>query len=327
MQSLTAGMAPARTQAAAMRVNALVQIAHEMSRGRSGPERTDNDLRVTLGTVRDGAYQRALSFANGDYTLAYEVARGDVDLGSINPSAYLTMAYRGTGPYRGPLPLRAIAVMPTWDRMFFAVAPSTGLTSLPDIAARKYPLHLSIRRSQAHGTRFLIDELFALHGFSLEELEAWGGRLHYVDAPNDPVRLDAIREGSVDAVFDEGVKGWGYVALDHGMKLLDLDPRSREHLAMLGWPMGPVRAYFPALQEDITAISFGGWPLFTRASLPDEVAYRMCQALESAGERIIWDQDTPVGLADVAENTDAAPRDVPLHPGAERYYKEHGCLQ
>ena len=42
-------------------------------------------------------------------------------------------------------------------------------------------------------------------------------------------------------------------------------------------------------------------------------------------ERIAFDTDDPVQLSDLSEGTDAAPRDVPLHPGAERYYREHGC--
>lgn len=328
MQSLTSGNGETRGQAGAMRMNAIVQIAAGMSHDRTDEGRALASLRVTLGKLRDGAYQQGLAFAAGDFGLAQTVANGDVDLGALNPSAYLTMAYRGTGPYPEPLPLRAIAVMPTWDRMFLAVLENTGLTSLADIAARKYPLRLSLRRSPGHGTRFLIDDLLALHGFSLRDLESWGGTFHWVDGPNEQSRMDGIRSGAFDAVFDEGVKGWGYVALQHGMEALDLDGKSRARLEALGWPLGPVRRYFPTLQNEITAVSFGGWPLFTREDLPEEIAYAMCQALEAAWDRIGWDQaeeDPPVQLSDVCEGTDAAPRGVPLHPGAARYYRERGC--
>lgn len=316
---------PARTQAAALRVNALVQIAYEMSRGRSDPDRSYSNMRVTLGAMRDAAYQRALTFAIGGADLAYEVARGSVDLAAINPSAFLTMAYRGTGPYPEPLPLRAIAVMPTWDCMLFAVAPQTGLTSIADIAARRYPLRVSIRRNQDHGTRFLIDELFHLHGFSLQDLEAWGGSLHYADSPNEEARYTAMREGVVDAVFDEGIKGWGYIALKVGMQFLDLDPTSRTRVEELGWPLVSVRKQFPSVQEGLLGISFGGWPLFTRADLPDNVAYSMALALDAAGDRMAYDSDGTVALSELCEGTEAAPRDVPLHPGAQRYYRERGC--
>ena len=30
------------------------------------------------------------------------------------------------------------------------------------------------------------------------------------------------------------------------------------------------------------------------------------------------------GIGQLGENTDATPRDVPLHPGAEKWYREHG---
>jgi TRAP-type uncharacterized transport system substrate-binding protein len=308
-----------------MRVNALVQIAHGISQDRSDPERPYADLRVTLGATRHGAYRPALSFANGDFDLASAVARGEVDLAAMNPSAYLTMAYRGTGPYAEPLPVRAIATMPTLDLMLFAVSEGTGLRSIADIREGKVPLHVSIRRSRAHGTRFVIDEVFAANGFSLADLETWGGRFHYVDAPNDPGRLEAMRDGTLEAVFDEGVKGWGHVALDRGMTFLDLGQASCDHLEGLGWPVTPARAIFPTLPESLLAPSFSGWPLFTRASLPDAVAYQMARALDAAADRLVFDSAEPVRLSDLCEGTDAAPRDVPLHPGAERYYRERGC--
>src|SRR5438093_2189607 len=89
-----------------MRVNALFQIALNISMSRA--DRALTDLRLTLGAVRDGAYQPSLTFANGDFDLAMAVARGGLDLAAINPSAFLSMAYRGTGPYPEPLAVRVI---------------------------------------------------------------------------------------------------------------------------------------------------------------------------------------------------------------------------
>src|SRR5688500_18652491 len=103
-----------------MRVNALYQIALGISMNRANPDRSMGDLRFTLGAVRDGAYHPALSFANGDFDLAIQVAKGDLDVAAVNPSAFLSMAYRGTGPYTEKLPIRVIAVMPSLDVMLFA---------------------------------------------------------------------------------------------------------------------------------------------------------------------------------------------------------------
>jgi hypothetical protein len=327
MRELVGGPEAPRGQAGSMRVNFLVQVAHAMSVDRSNPERPFSDMRVTLGSLQDGEYRRALNFANGDYDLAHAVVRGDLDLASINPSSYLTMAYRGTGPFPTPLPLRVIATMPTHDVMLFAVSEKSGLNSIAEIKEKKYPLHLSIRRSQAHGTRFLIDHVLEANGFSLKELESWGGRFHWVDTPNGDDRLNAIRDGGLNAVFDEGVKGWGVVAAASGMRFLDLDPASRQRLNQLGWAVAPVQPLFPSAPPQMLAPSFSGWPVFTRADLPDETAYQMARAVETSWSKMTWDWDAEreIRLADVCEGTDEAPRDVPLHPGAERYYRERGC--
>jgi TRAP-type uncharacterized transport system substrate-binding protein len=306
-----------------MRVNALYQIAL----GISMRDRSMGDLRFTLGAVRERAYQPALRFANGDFDLAIAVARGELDVAAVNPSAFLSMAYRGTGPYPEPLPVRVIAIMPSLDVMLFAVAERTGIRSLGDIRAQRYPLRVSVRGSAVHGTRFVTDQVLAANGFSLKEIESWGGSIHYAAGPFDEKRMDGMRDGSIEAVFDEGVRGWALLAMEHGMRFLDLDERSRAALAQINWAAVPARTALPELQDEILAPSFSGWPLFTRESLSEALVFGMCQALEEAGGRVVWDSETPVTLADVCRDTEAAPFDVPLHPGAERYYRERGYLQ
>src|SRR5439155_19785832 len=178
------------------------------SMDRSSRSRSMGDLRFTLGAVKDGAYAPTLSLANGDYDLAYAVAQGDLDVASVNPSSFLSMAYRGKGLFSEALPLRAIAVMPSLDVMLFAISKKTGITSLADIKERRCPLRVSVRRSPIHGTRFVLDQVFAANGFSLDDLTAWGGSIHYGESPTDQTRLAGVRDGSIDAVFDEAVTGW-----------------------------------------------------------------------------------------------------------------------
>ncbi|MDP2605770.1 MAG: hypothetical protein Q8S00_24775 [Deltaproteobacteria bacterium] len=43
------------------------------------------------------------------------------------------MAYLGRGFYKKQIPLRAIGVFPTWDRLIFAVRKDTGIESLEAI--------------------------------------------------------------------------------------------------------------------------------------------------------------------------------------------------
>jgi TRAP-type uncharacterized transport system substrate-binding protein len=308
-----------------MRVNALFQIALGLSMN-PGPDWSATSLRFSLGAVRDGEFRSALSFANGDYELAFAVARGELDVATVNPSAFVSMAFRGTGLYPEPLPLRVIATMPSLDVMLFAVSEKTGLKSLADIRDRQYPLRVSVRRSVAHGTRFVTDQVLDALGFSLKDIETWGGTVHLGTSPTDQERLDGVRDGSIEAVFDEGVRVWAPLALESGMSFLALGEAERARLAEVGWAVIPVRGALPEAPVDVLAPTFSGWPIFTRESLPDDLAYRMCHELEAAGDRLVWDSEAPVTLADLCRGTEAAPRDVPLHPGAERYYRERGWL-
>src|SRR4029453_1724970 len=124
---------PPRGGASVARAAARTEIALGLSHDPSDPARPYLDVRIAIGAVNDGSFASALSFGTGSPDLAFAVARGDLDVAAINPSAYLTMAHRGTGPFKEPLPVRALGVMPSWDRMTFAVAQKTGIESVADM--------------------------------------------------------------------------------------------------------------------------------------------------------------------------------------------------
>jgi hypothetical protein len=255
------------------------------------------------------------------------VARGEIDLGTLNPSACLTMACRGVGPYPEPLPLRAIGVMPSLDWMGFAVAERTRLTSLAAIREKRYPLRVSVRRDPKNSTRFVVDEVLGALGFSLDDIKAWGGTIQLEDGPREPARIGGIQDGSLDAVFDEGIGGWGHTALGHGMDFLPIGAAAERRLADLGWPLLPISGEeFPEMREAVVAVSFSGWPLFTRADVPNDLAYAMARALDAARPYVAWDSTSRVELRDLCVSSDACPLDVPLHPGAVRYYAEQGII-
>ncbi len=75
---------------------------------------------------------------------------------------------------------------------------------------------------------------------------------------------------------------------------------------------------------DHTCLDFGGWPLYTRESLPDEMAYKVCGALQAREAEIPWEKGAYTGIGQLGQDTEATPLDVPLHPGAAQWYREHG---
>ena len=170
----------------------------------------------------------------------------------------------------------------------------------------------------------MIDQLLPLYGFSLGDIESWGGSFQLNGPPGDQRRLDAIADGSVDIVFDEGIPSWLPVALDHGMKPLELEAGIMAQMEALGWRDVPLpKGRFPALDRDYRCIDYSGWPLYTRASLPDEDAYKICAALGARADQMPLGGDF-IDVGQLGKDTEATPLDVPLHPGAARWFQEHG---
>ena len=257
-----------------------------------------------------------------------EVGKGRVDIAFINPSAIVTMAYRGKGFYKEKLPLRALASFPSWDKMAFAVAKDLKIKSLVEIAERKIPLRISTRSSGVYNTTsYTVEKILAFYGMSFAKIKRWGGSVHEAPRPTSPDRLDGIRTGKVNAVFDEGLHNWLDDALNHGFEVLPLEPRIVKQLSALGYQASVIpTARFRQLRGDVNTIDFSGWPLITHRGLSKDLAYSICQAIDSRQGVIPVDDDGPLDMRKICRSSEAAPLGIPLHPGARRYYEEKGYL-
>jgi TRAP-type uncharacterized transport system substrate-binding protein len=284
----------------------------------------NRDMIITVGSGSGERFQPWLRMATGSAILAEEVAAGGVECAFVNPSALLTQAYRGVGLFKKPLPLRVVASYPSWDRMVFAAHPRSGIRSLADIKTKRYPLRISVREDPTHSTHVLIDQAFALHGFTLKDVESWGGRLVLCGGPSDKRRLEPMARGEIDAVFDEGIKVWLNEALAAGLVPIELNEDEFTALGKLGWRRVPLpKARFPGLAKDVDQLDFSGWPIYASASLPDQMAYDICAALAAREPEIPFEKGGNDSALTMVRETDTSPRDVPLHPGAERWLREH----
>jgi TRAP-type uncharacterized transport system substrate-binding protein len=257
-----------------------------------------------------------------------QVGKRRVDVAFINPSAIVTMAYRGKGFYKEKMPLRALASFPSWDKMVFALAKDLKIKSLRDIAERKIPIKVSTRSSGVYNTTaYTVGKILSLYGLSFGKIKSWGGRVYESPRPTSPERLEAIRNGKVNAVFDEGIHNWLDEALEHDFDVVPLEPLIIKQLEALGYRRSilPV-AKFHQLSGDIDTIDFSGWPLITHRWLDNDLAYSLCAAIDARQSVIPVDDDKPLDMKMICRTTESAPLDIPLHPGAKKYYDEKGYL-
>ena len=175
---------------------------------------------------------------------------------------------------------------------------------------------------------FTVAAVMRAAGFTFAELRKWGGKIHLASRPSDPVRRATIENGTVNAIFDEGIKSWSQTAIENGFRFLPLEGAVLKNMVAMGYRPGVMStSRFPGMAEDITTIDFSGWPMIVRADMKEEVAYAICEAIEKRKEAIPNDNYKPLEMAQLCANDEEAPSDVPLHKGAERFYRERGYLK
>jgi TRAP-type uncharacterized transport system substrate-binding protein len=293
--------------------------------------RVGYSLTLALTATREKGI--SFSFAADGFRELQAVSRGRLSLAWINPSVAATMAYRGKGLFSKRQPIRTIAVFPSYDVMGFAVHESTGITSLDQIRKERIPLRVSTGTVSQEWvkyspTMFTVCAVMKAAGFTFADLRRWGGKIQSVTRPSHPDRRVALEKGTVNAVFDEGIKSWGQSALDAGFRYLPVAGSMLKKLTAIGYRASVLpKSRFPTLPADVPTVDFSGWPMVVNAAMPDDGAYALCEAIEARKALMPTDNFKPLDMAQLCANDLEAPFDVPLHPGAKRFYLEKGYLK
>ncbi|HWP57623.1 MAG TPA: TAXI family TRAP transporter solute-binding subunit [Candidatus Acidoferrales bacterium] len=304
----------------------------------TGEARGEIVARVVLAfyqVLRGTPNQVSFIFGSADSELGgtgapLSVGKKKYDLALANPASLARMAVLGKGFYKKKIPLRAIGVFPSWDRLVFAVHPRTGIRSLDDLKEKRYPLRVSTRQGgKYHSTLFAIDRVLEAHAFSLADIERWGGKILRAASPSSADRREHIESGAVDAVFDEGVKSWAPLALKAGMRFLGLSDEVLRALESTGYgraPLGP--EHYPQLDRAVETVDFSGWLLFSHRELAHALAYQVAAAVDRAHERLPSDHfdGRPMTMREFCRGGDGGPLTIPLHPGAKKYFAEKAWL-
>jgi TRAP-type uncharacterized transport system substrate-binding protein len=261
--------------------------------------------------------------------LLHQVARGEVDLATMNPSGLLTAAYRGKGPFPEPMDIRIVTVIPSLDWLGFFVAKRTGLQSLAEVREQRYPLRVSLRGSPTNVTQVYAHEVLAAYGFSFDDIVSWGGSVIREDLMAfHPDRYGKVKTGEIDAIVDEGIRQLIPLLDDLEMRMLPIDEPVLRRMDEIGLHRATLpRALFASLPSDVPTLCFSGFPVYTHAGAPDDLIYGYCKGLDARHDSIPYDLTGPLPLADMCRDTPAAPLRIPLHPAAERYWREAGYLR
>lgn len=288
-----------------------------------------NDRQVEINFRPQGADSWKIRlFASDAPNSIAEVASGRADIAICNPGAVLSMALKGRGPFKEPIPVRAIFVLPQFDQFGFGVRSDIGINSLADIRDQKYPLRVSLRGQPDHSVHLVADLVLETYGFSLQDIESWGGAiLTAEELPSGPNRIGLVERGEADAVWDEALQSFGHRALEIGMRFLPIDEPNLRQLEDMGLRRVAIpKETYAALDADVWTIDFSGWPVFCLESTPDRLVTAFCEAVEARKANIPWYGLGPMDLKAMVSDPPEAPLTIPLHLAAARFWREQGYL-
>lgn len=228
-------------------------------------------------------------------------------------------AYTGTGTMEGKEPakdLRTIAALFEEHIHLVALADS-GINSVADLKGKRVSLD-----EPGSGTYVDANLILDANGLSLEDVTA--------EALKGNAASEALRNGKIDAFFVvAGYPTGSLVELASAadIKLVPIDGAGAKALTdKYGFfsssdiPAGT----YQGVEQTATVAVGAQW--FTSAKEDEELIYSITKALWNKESRKLLDVGHAKGRTITAE-TALSGVGVPLHPGAERFYKEAGLIK
>ncbi|PQA87619.1 TAXI family TRAP transporter solute-binding subunit [Hyphococcus luteus] len=243
-----------------------------------------------------------------------------VDFG-ITASGMLADAYHGRGVYAkdGPYEnLRLIARIEDPTFLLAAVHPDSDIASLDDIRKNKTPVKILAFGQGAN-------EVLAYYGLTRENVEKWGGSINLGMGADADTEFDVIIDDLASPAQNLESVHWTNLSYAHDLVFLQLPDALLEDLAAqddyqhvtVKW--GLLRG----VDREIETVGRNGEAFFARADTPDGAAYDIAKAIDEARGDLIW----LIRRYSLEPRAVFKNQGVPLHPGAERYYRERGYIK
>ncbi|GAI65091.1 unnamed protein product [marine sediment metagenome] len=252
------------------------------------------------------------------------VGTGEAELGfTFPPQAFA--ARHGNDPFSEKYPdIRLICTGLGYSYLTFVVAEETGITSIEEIVQRKYPLKLAVERrgtTDEWGCRKVLE----YYGVTFEDIEKWGGKVYHAGY-GDQATL--FKDRHVDAIFEN-------IAIPASAIM---EAKIARRIRLLPFPKGLVdylHETYAFARGKIPEGSYGvvGWDypslsssgtIMVNKNVPEDVVYKITKALLENADRV-----HAIHASCESFVPEVAWKDVggPLHPGAERAYKEKGYMK
>lgn len=199
------------------------------------------------------------------------------------------------------------------------------IASVKEIKDKKVPIKMVTQPVGSLG-EFAGRQLLRSAGVSYADIKSWGGSTQHAGYN---VIVDAFKDGRADilfAVVTPKHPSVSEIVTSVDVKFLGLDPATIASLGPLGYNPATMPAdTFKGQSEPVKTVGFPT-VLITNKELPDAIAYTVTKAVVDNKDALVRGH---AGLVEFDPKVAWQPEKVgiPLHPGAERVYREKGWMK
>lgn len=230
-------------------------------------------------------------------------------------------AFNGTGPFAGKPPMKGLRAIASLfpEHVHVAVAKASPIASFTDLKGKR----IGIGQKQS-GTQ--LSALLILGAAGLAR-----NTDYQAEEFNISTSADLLADGDIDAfiaMVGAPSSGIAQMASTVGLKLLAIPDSVRQDVISKApfYYQSPIPAnVYADIEADTPTVAVAAqW--IVSANQPDDLVYGITAALWNDSTRRLLDLGHPKGESVQLESALEA-LGLPLHPGAERYYKEIGRLK
>ena len=238
---------------------------------------------------------------------------GPVDFG-VTSAANVLSAYRGVAAYASDGPrrqLRLIANIQSPSYLIVAVKADLGITDLSQLKEKRWPVRVL--------TGGDADAVLAYYGLTAKMIEAAGGHVGPGNNPAERQNYDVIIAGGTLGNAPE-FNIWYEASQRYDLRYLELPEPLLSKLAKDSdmqpgtIPLGLLRG----VDRPIRTVVRTGIAIYGRSDMPDDFVYTVAKAIDEHQDLLQWSHLS----FSYNRRTVWKAAELPLHPGAARYYRE-----
>lgn len=199
-----------------------------------------------------------------------------------------------------------------------------GITSIEGIPAAKPKIRVMTVPKGALG-EVSTAHIFESCGFTYDDVKKWGGAVDHTDFE---AIVTALKDGRGDLFSQPSAIGHPSLtelAVSGKVDFIGLGDKALKYLEKYGYVVRELPAGTYKGQDKPLKLPAQTSVITTNDQLPDEIAYKFVKALCENREELIKGH---ASFVDFIPEKSCLPENVgmPLHPGAEKYFKERGWL-